>query len=529
MTKYRLMIVDDEELIRKGLRARIEYFQFPDLEIAEAGSSREALELFRKGEFAMALVDICMPDTNGLEMIEEARKLCPRTQFLLLSGFAEFSYAQQAIRLGVRAYLNKPVSNELLRENIESILQELRAEGSPGTGRRDRALPDPEKELNILCSGGQQDAAPEAAYPGLYARFPGLFDGAGRFYLAILHIGRCDREDTQLTDAQLNAIRPEVLRMFSDTPCESLIVNSYQNPQRMYALFWDEGAAGGLKHRVEQVFFTVRQRFETKFNARISMGVSRMSASLRSECVSEARVALRQRRVHGRSNIYFFEDIAAYDTQSFPEAELELLRKHMARGDRTAIRRQLESLFSEQQLEGRKAVYLHVLWVRVIGLMMSVFSSMDAAAVNRLLTQISRTESVVDREEIVQTLSELADFCLSRESGREMNAVDKVAYALDYIREHFNEEIVINDLAARLDMSPSYFSSTFKKAVGQSTMQYITGLRMERAREYLESTDQNVAVIAKSVGYEDIQYFFRVFKKATGMTPLQYRQKPKTE
>ena len=115
MTKYRLLIVDDEAQIRKGLRARIEYFQFPDLEIAEAGSSREALELFRQEEFAMALVDICMPDVNGLEMIEQAKAIRPRTQFLLLSGFAEFSYAQQAIRLGVRAYLNKPVSNEVLK------------------------------------------------------------------------------------------------------------------------------------------------------------------------------------------------------------------------------------------------------------------------------------------------------------------------------------------------------------------------------------------------------------------------------
>ena len=78
-------------------------------------------------------------------------------------------------------------------------------------------------------------------------------------------------------------------------------------------------------------------------------------------------------------------------------------------------------------------------------------------------------------------------------------------------------------------MSPGYFSSTFKREVHQSTMQYITALRIERAREYLENTDQSVAMIAKSVGYEDSQYFFRVFKKATrpGMTPLQYRQRLK--
>lgn len=528
MTKYRLLIVDDEALIRQGLRARIEYFQFPDLEIVEAGSSREALEIFRQGGVALALVDICMPDMNGLEMIEKAKELCPQAQFLLLSGFAEFSYAQQAIRLGVRAYLNKPVSNEVLRENIEGVLRELRAGGPSGTGRQDRLQPDPEKELNILISGGQRDARPEAAYPGLYARFPQLFDGTARFYLGILHIGRRDSADARLTSAQLNAIRPAIRSLFMETPCacESLIVNSYQNFQRLYALFF-AGDVTALKHQVEQVFLSVRQGFEPKVNARITMGVSRLSSALSAECVSDARVALRQRRVHGRSNIYFYEDISAYETQPFPEAELELLRKHMMRGDRAGIRQQLETLFSEKQLEGRKAVYLHVLWVRVISLMMSAFNNLDAATMNRLLTQISRAENVVDREEIVHTLNELAEFCLRRESGREMSAVSKIGFALDYIREHFNEEIVINDLAARLDMSPGYFSSTFKKEVGQSTMQYITGLRMERAREYLETTNLSVAVIAKNVGYEDSQYFFRVFKKTTGMTPLQYRQGPK--
>ena len=169
-------------------------------------------------------------------------------------------------------------------------------------------------------------------------------------------------------------------------------------------------------------------------------------------------------------------------------------------------------------------MYLHMLWVRVVGMMLGAFNGLDDVTMNHMLTQISRVESIGDRDELLNSLNELLNICLRRESGHERNTADKIGYALDYIREHFNEEIVINDLAARLDMSPGYFSSMFKKEVHQSTMQYITGLRIERAREYLERTDQSVAVIAKSVGYEDSQYFFRVFKKATGMTPLQYRQ-----
>ena len=520
MTKYRLLIVDDEALIRQGLRARIEYFAFPDLDVVEAESGCAAMEFFREGGVDLAIVDISMPGMSGLQLIEKARELCPETRFILLSGYAEFSYAQQAIRLGVRAYLNKPVSNDELRGQIEEMLRELRAEdASSGTERQDPAQQDPEKELNLFLSG---NARPETVCSGLSGRFPGLF-GGGKNYLAILHISSRDRDDQHMSPVRLSELRSVVHGLFMDAPCRCrrLIVNSYQSPQRMYALFMADDEAG-LRRQVETVFLAVRQGFERRVNARMAMGVSSMTGALSAECLAEARMALRQRTVHGRSNLYFYEDVSALETQPIPEAELELLRKHMTRGDRAGVRKQLERLF--QQAEECKAVYLHVLWVRVLSLMMSVYGSMDPATTNHLLNQMARVETMVDREEIVHTLSELADVCIGREAGREMRAANKIEYAIDYIREHFNEEIVINDLAARLDMSASYFSSIFKKEVGQSTMQYITSLRMERAKIYLANSDLSVAVIAKNVGYEDSQYFFRVFKKTTGMTPLQYRQ-----
>lgn len=529
MKKYKLLIVDDEALIRQGLCARIAYFDFPDLDVAEAASGREALEAFREGEIDLALVDIAMPDMNGLELISQAKALGSNARFLLLSGYAEFAYAQEAITLGVRAYLNKPVSNEVLRENIEGILRELRAEDqAPPRSRSGEDGRD--RELNILFSGGWRGAQPERTFPALVEDYPELFSGSDWLCLAILHIDPPDGEDARRFSARLDAVRAAVCSLFAETPCEGrrMIAASDASSQRLYCVFTHPDKIR-LRKQVEQAFLTLRQGFERRMNARITMGAGRLTRSVTADCALDARVALRQRRMYGRSNVYFFDDISAYETQPFPEAELETLRKNMVRGDRAGILRQLKNLFSEKQMEGRKAVYLHVLWVRVVSLMMGVFNGMDAATMNRLLTQVSRVESITDREEMLRTLTELTDVCLRRESGREMSAVSKIEHAIDYIREHYTEDIVINDLAARLDMSPSYFSSTFKKEMGQSTMQYITALRMDRAREYLTRSRLSVAAIAKNVGYEDSQYFFRVFKKVTGMTPLQYRQHPPKE
>lgn len=531
MTLYKLLVVDDEEIIRKGLCARIEHFGFSDLEVLEAASGAEALALFERETIHIALVDISMSGMSGLEMIRRLREQGVGTQFVLISGFSEFAYAQQGIALGVRAYLNKPVSNEVLKTQIEGLLRQFRGNAPAASRRRERTLErDLEREVNILLSGMLQGASPAAAFPTLCERYPGLFSGEAWIYLGLVHIGRAAEADAPLTQNQINNLVPAIRRAFEAAACDCdrLIVSSYQHAQRQYALFIGEDGAD-LRHKVESVFLAMLRNFESPMHARVTMGVSRRMRVLASECVSEAHSALRQRRVHGRSNIYFYEDITTYETQAFPEAGLELLRKHMMRGDRAEIQGQLEALFSQDLVESCKAEYLHVLWVRVVSLMMSVYHGIDSATMDRLLTQIARVDSISDRSEMVRTLTELIDRCLRQEAGRELSVANKIEVALEYMRAHYNEDIVINDLAARLDMSPGYFSSMFKKEARQSAMQYLTSLRMRKAMEYLENTDQSVAVIAKNVGYEDSQYFFRVFKKVTGMTPLQYRQGPRPD
>ena len=108
---------------------------------------------------------------------------------------------------------------------------------------------------------------------------------------------------------------------------------------------------------------------------------------------------------------------------------------------------------------------------------------------DRLLTQIARVDSISDRSEMVRTLTELIDRCLRQEAGRELSVANKIEVALEYMRAHYNEDIVINDLAARLDMSPGYFSSMFKKEARQSAMQYLTSLRKMCIRDRGDCTD----------------------------------------
>ncbi|MFQ7550283.1 MAG: helix-turn-helix transcriptional regulator [Blautia marasmi] len=103
---------------------------------------------------------------------------------------------------------------------------------------------------------------------------------------------------------------------------------------------------------------------------------------------------------------------------------------------------------------------------------------------------------------------------------QDASSKDKILLAAQYIKKHYNENLAINSLAELYNMSPNYFSSVFKKELNQSAVNYITEVRMEKAREYLKDTDLSVIEIAERVGYEDSQYFFRVFKRTAGVTPF---------
>ena len=123
--RHNVLIVDDEQLIRQGLRARIEYLGIDVDEIFEADNGLMALGIQDEHPIDLVITDIRMPDMDGLELIQEMQKKNNQIKFIVLSGYAEFSYAETAIRLGVKAYLLKPVSNDDLKDAFDKAYQEM--------------------------------------------------------------------------------------------------------------------------------------------------------------------------------------------------------------------------------------------------------------------------------------------------------------------------------------------------------------------------------------------------------------------
>lgn len=534
--RHNILIVDDEKLIRQGLRARIEYLGIDVDEIFEAENGLMALRLQEEHPIDVVITDIRMPDMDGLELIQEMQKKNNQIKFVVLSGYAEFSYAETAIRLGVKAYLLKPVSNDDLKAAFDKAYKEMEQTASVRQEvqmkkrmDREKQVYQQEKALNALFSSQEAGAVTREQLCKLCGYDEKMWAGGAEsvLYLAILHINKESFEHQRFRPVDHELVRFMIRNIFEEiqAPCEKLLVNSLSDTRQMYGIFIGDDKKK-LRMEVERIYLRMRSVLEKKMGIYLTIGVSRCRSQLEGKETSEARQALKQRIIYGKANIYFYEDIRILGEQEFPVSQLHLLEQYIEHNEIFKVKNLVQEIFSEELVKKYGSAYLRIMWIRILNLLLHHYErrGRNAAEIEKMLQNYNLLDRIQSLQEIRQKIIEMVMECVSTESVADANARSKIQMAIGYIQEHFAENLTVNVLAEHYGMSPNYFSSMFKKEMSRSAVNYITELRINQARELLYHSELSVVDISKKVGYEDSQYFFRVFKKYLGMTPLQYRE-----
>ncbi|MBS1317575.1 MAG: response regulator [Lachnospiraceae bacterium] len=534
--RHNILIVDDEQLIRQGLRARIEYLGIDVDEIFEAENGLIALRLQEEHPIDVVITYIRMPDMDGLELIQEMQKKNNQIKFVVLSGYAEFSYAETAIRLGVKAYLLKPVSNDDLKAAFDKAYKEMEQTASVRQEvqmkkrmDREKQVYQQEKALNALFSSQEAGAVTREQLCKLCGYDEKMWAGGAEsvLYLAILHINKESFEHQRFRPVDHELVRFMIRNIFEEiqAPCEKLLVNSLSDTRQMYGIFIGDDKKK-LRMEVERIYLRMRSVLEKKMGIYLTIGVSRCRSQLEGKETSEARQALKQRIIYGKANIYFYEDIRILGEQEFPVSQLHLLEQYIEHNEIFKVKNLVQEIFSEELVKKYGSAYLRIMWIRILNLLLHHYErrGRNAAEIEKMLQNYNLLDRIQSLQEIRQKIIEMVMECVSTESVADANARSKIQMAIGYIQEHFAENLTVNVLAEHYGMSPNYFSSMFKKEMSRSAVNYITELRINQARELLYHSELSVVDISKKVGYEDSQYFFRVFKKYLGMTPLQYRE-----
>lgn len=532
--KFSILIVDDEEIIRQGIIARLNYLGYSYLTMYSAESGTKALQILEHNIVNIIITDIKMPDMTGLELIQKVQKQWDTIKFVILSGYAEFSYAEQAIRFGVKSYLLKPISNEELHDTIQKILEQIEYENTTKkilqyekriTRENKNYLL--EKNINmLLCDANLSLEEASIIKKAIESYFPMKNK---KIIAALIHIDGTSYEKGQFRYEDNSLIRFSIINVFEEIPTNSskIICNHLSNTNQLFAILCADEKEQ-LIIEAEKVLSNIQSILWNRMHISISIGISQIKETLSFEAMDEAKEAFLQRMIHGTGNLYFYEDIRVLSSDLFPTAELTMLGQYIERGDLGNIQFMVNTIFSDDKIKKVNISYIRIIWFRIINMLFkspnTIFAKEKSDKSGKLTISYEDLTEFSSIEEFRKEIYEVIVHSLCMDQNMDINARNKIKLAMKFIEENYNIDIAINDLSERFLMSPNYFSSLFKKETGVTTIQFIKELRLKKAKEYLVSTDKSVVEIAKIVGYEDSQYFFKLFKKATGRTPLQYRK-----
>ena len=558
---YRLLIVDDEEIIVNGLYEILRGVKELELDVYKAYSGEEAIEWLNRTRIDVVLTDICMPELDGLQLLEEIRSCWPQCRVIFLSGHSEFEYVYQAIQHPGISYILKTEDHEKVIQTVlntfEEIKKEIRTEDliHQAKNQMNMALELFQKDYFLHLLHGDSTAGVDEA------QFDQLSVPLRAGHPVMLVLGGADAFPEGLSYSekiqQLFSVR-QVIARYMATHVNNLIVMD-ENYRFVLLLQPKESAESRrdlaaqdfrrllafLRGTLEAVQLACRNTLhipvsfalseqECDWKA-VSGKYSALNQLLSYRIGSETEALLSDGEFHNhiRNEESFIDD---RETTDQAEAMRDLLQKN----DGLRLERLLES--------GQRDAYFETLQT-VSGLLRAVTSRNNSLAVELyysvslpLLSYINRwrlteklafftgqgklmrTELFASWREATDYLWELSHILFELQAKEQKKRADNtVVYLQSHIESHLGEDLSLVRLAELVFLNPSYLSRMYKQETGANLSDFIEEMRMKKARELLLDDQTKINEIARLVGYESAASFTRFFKKSLNLSPQEYR------
>lgn len=531
MVKLKILLVDDEPKVLRGLRSIINRADEEWEIIGECKNGLEALSAIEENAPDVVISDIKMPSMDGLELVRRAKEINNNLKFIILSGYADFTFAQQALKLDTVDYILKPpdfkdiLSSIRKVENYKYDFNKNMEKDNELSSLRKRALEQRKAyvfqqllyDMNSCAGNKNVELSDETKlFFSKYALFMIMPDNFSYFVF--------DASDEKIK--RLGIFKERVFSsiskrngcmvdLYDGTYCCILPVNS---DSTVY-----------LKNYAAELL----DELSSDSDYSITIGISKVYDSPEniSNAFKECLIILRNKVFFEKRSIICLEDISSNtDISSYPfelehqyieslkyvnNKKSEEILEHFV-NKAIKISNQDPALFKGLITEFIIIVSRRLCDDENVNLS-SVFSS------KTIYNNISRLDSIDDIKELLTDFTQnVSNYFKNKNSSGCRKIINDIK---QYIRENYFKSITLRQVANDYFMNESYLSDLFKKETGCSFTKYLTKIRMERAKVLLKQMDLKTYDISEMVGYNDSRYFNKIFKKYYSMTPFEYRER----
>lgn len=478
------MLVDDEYMILEGLKQILPWEELGFEIVKTARTAAEALAYLKVAPVDLVISDITMPEMSGIEMIDTAYKRGDKFAAIFLSGYQEFEYVKEGIRLGVKDYLVKPVDQEELLEIVEKIKVEL-----------DKTIQQQEKEQLVLensLSRWLNDELNETDFFALMAHFD--TNPLGPF--TVIKI---------LSDSDiLLAIGKEAKKIG-----QPLIISGGPQQHQQIILIFD-----GAGEKVLQFLAYLKRQYPK--NLKIFVGETIQEW----ENLYESYEKVLQ--IEELNDFYpdLLPTSAADLAEEIGESEFSFLafNKSLMIGDQKTIQQELDAIFEDaviRQLQPENARYIAFLLFTDIS---RQYPTATKDIYEETIEKIRQSHTVYQLKELLEDVLQMA-----KRQPVEKQFSEMTQKVIEIVQKDYRQDLTLKLVADRLHLNAVYLGQVFKKEMHNSFSQYLNQIRIKRAQQLLLHSNLNINEIADEIGYNNTNYFSKMFKKLNGITPKEFR------
>lgn len=534
---YKVLLVDDEVVVREGIKERINWSELGLVCIGDCENGMEAMEAVDLLLPDVVLTDINMPFVDGLELTRYISEHHPFTKVIILTGYDDFSYAQQAIKLRVKDFILKPITARELHKVLEKVTAEMN-EDKRKREDLDRLKIQLNESLPLLKERFLERMATSSIHHREREERIRFFRIALNtpYYLAIAIDIDYFPKDHQNADKELlrfamfnviqEVIEQEVGSIAFRTRDEKVIVIlSSEDEEPLFDIA--QSVAEQMRHLIESYL---------RFTVTIGIGRSCKSLNHFPQSFESAMAALEYRFLLGTGKVISIMDMEGHHAATSGEYQEDWERKLiscMRTGTESELKLTLQTIIQQYKnsFPSIQQCYIHIQKL-IISLIRDLnqlgLQEVDIFGEVNPITHIYQFQTLEEMEvwlfdccrHAINTIVEQRDdYCSSQVRAAEL-----------YLKQHYSDEdLSLSRICKYVHMSTSYFSSVFKSQTGKTFVEYLTGERISNAKELLKFTSLKTYDIASRVGYQDPHYFSMLFKKITGDSPTEYRQRCSAE
>ena len=541
----KIFLAEDEVVVRETIKRMIPWEELGFELVGEAADGEMALPLLLRQQPDLLITDIKMPFMDGLTLARLAKKEIPGLKVVILSGYDDFNYAKQAIGIGVEDYLLKPITKNALIERLSEIRSRYEHEKT-----QKEYYEKFQREMQAYEKNSSRDFF-EALVGGsmdmmeVYKRAEKLgLDIVAEAYNVLIFTMNCDEDFSGQRDeySSWEAESLELLENFFAGHSSAMLFRSNIFSYGVLLKGQREAIEENTRACVDEIRKILsRQDGRREWFLAVGQSVERLSQIQKS--YHTASRAFSQRYLYDENILYYDE----METMEHPggQAETEdnaylqkvdvnalnpaILQKFLSNGLQEETENFVKDYFyaiGQEPMESlvfRNYVILNVRF-SVISFIKGLgcdTNEMESADTEEVLAESGKNmeSAIAYAKKMISQAIEIRD----QNSGNKKRSILKTA--VDFIDSHYmDEEISLNTVANVANVSSNHFSALFSQNMGQTFIEYLTTLRMNKAKELLRCTGMRSSEIAGEIGYKDAHYFSYLFKKTQGMTPSDYRK-----